>query len=50
MTRGDQSAIVLTVVGVGASAAGASLLWGAGAGLLLFGLLVLFVAYLLGQA
>lgn len=50
MNKRDQSAIVLTMVGVGASSAGASLLWGTGAGLLLFGVLTLVVAYLLGQA
>jgi len=50
MNKRDQSAIVLTMVGVGASTAGATLLWGAGSGLLLFGLLALLVAFLLGQA
>lgn len=50
MNKRDQSAIVLTMVGVGASTAGAALLWGAGAGLLLFGTLALVIAYLLGQA
>ncbi len=50
MTKRDQSAIVLTMVGVGATVAGATLLWGAGGGLLLFGVLCVIIAFLLGQA
>lgn len=48
MTKRDQSAIVLTMVGVGASAAGGALLWGLGGGLLVLGVLVVVVGLVTG--
>lgn len=48
MTKRDQSAIVLTVAGVGAAAAGGALLWGIGGGLLVLGLLMVLVGFVTG--
>lgn len=49
MTKRDQSAIVLTMAGVGASAAGGALLWGLGGGLLVLGLLMVLVGIVAGM-
>jgi hypothetical protein len=49
MTRLDQSAIVLTVVGVGAATTGGALLWGVGGALLVLGVLLVLVGFVLGQ-
>ncbi len=48
MTKRDQSAIVLTMVGVGAAATGGALLWGIGGGLLILGLLLVLVGIVTG--
>lgn len=48
MTKRDQGAIVLTVAGVGAAAAGSVLLWGVGGMLLVLGVLLVVVGFVTG--
>ncbi len=48
MTKRDQSAIVLTVAGVGAGFVGALIAWGLGGALLLLCPLLLVIAFLIG--
>ena len=48
MTKRDQSALVLTGVGVGVATAGGALLWGIGGALLVFGVLLVLLGFVTG--